>query len=41
MKEILAYLKYLQAVRKYSEHTVLGYREDLMELYDFKNDVLA
>ena len=40
MKEILAYLKYLQVVKKYSDHTILGYKEDLMELYDFKVDVL-
>ena len=40
MKEILRYLEYLKAVRKYSDCTILGYREDLMELYDFKNDVL-
>lgn len=40
MKEILTYLKYLQVVKKYSDHTILGYKEDLMELYDFKVDVL-
>ncbi len=40
MKEILSYLNYLQVVKKYSNCTILGYREDLMELYDFKNDIL-
>lgn len=40
MKEILGYLNYLQVVKKYSDCTVLGYKEDLLELYDFKNDVL-
>lgn len=41
MKEILDYLNYLQVVKKYSECTILGYKEDLLELYDFKNDVLC
>ena len=40
MKEILGYLNYLQVVKKYSDCTILGYKEDLLELYDFKNDVL-
>ncbi|MDD5826242.1 MAG: tyrosine-type recombinase/integrase [Bacilli bacterium] len=40
MKEILGYLNYLKVVKKYSDCTILGYKEDLLELYDFKNDVL-
>ena len=40
MKEILGYLNYLQVVKKYSDCTILGYKEDLLELYDFKNDIL-
>lgn len=40
MKEILGYLNYLQVVKKYSDCTILGYKEDLLELYDFKNDLL-
>ena len=40
MKEILGYLNYLQVVKKYSDCTIFGYKEDLLELYDFKNDVL-
>ena len=40
MKEILGYLNYLQVVKKYSDCTILGYKEDLLELYDFKNNVL-
>lgn len=40
MKEILGYLNYLKVVKKYSDCTILGYKEDLLELYNFKNDVL-
>lgn len=34
------YLKYLKVEKRYSSHTIKGYEDDLLELYDFKVDVL-
>lgn len=40
MRYIEKYLEYLQVVKKDSDYTISSYRVDLMELYDFKTDLL-
>ena len=40
MKEIEEFLKYLKILRKHSDYTIINYKDDLMELYHFKNDLL-
>ena len=40
MKEIEEFLKYLKILKKHSDYTIISYREDLMELYRFKNDLV-
>lgn len=41
MRYIEKYLEYLKVVKKDSIHTITSYRNDLMELYDFNNDLLC
>ena len=40
MNYIDKFLKYLAAVKKYSNHTLKSYEIDLLELYDFTNDLI-
>lgn len=40
MDYINKFLKYLSVVKKYSDHTIKSYEIDLLELYDFYNDLL-
>ncbi len=40
MKEIEEFLKYLKIIKKHSEYTLISYQKDLLELYEFKNDLL-
>lgn len=40
MKYIDDFIRYLRVVKKDSDYTLLNYREDLMELYDFNTDLL-
>ena len=40
MKDIEEYLKYLKILKKHSDYTIDSYRNDLVELYQFKNDLL-
>lgn len=40
MKYINDYLKYLKVIRKDSGYTIVNYQNDLLELYDFKRDLL-
>lgn len=40
MKYIEEYLKYLKVIKKNSGYTITNYRNDLLELYDFKMDLL-
>lgn len=40
MDYINKFLKYLSVVKKYSDYTIKSYEIDLLELYDFNNDLL-
>jgi len=40
MEYINKFLKYLSVVKKYSKHTINSYKIDLLELYDFTNDLI-
>lgn len=40
MKYIDDFIRYLRVVKKDSDYTLVNYREDLMELYDFNTDLL-
>ena len=40
MREIEDFLKYLKILRKHSDYTIDSYRNDLLELYNFKNDIV-
>lgn len=40
MKYIYDFIRYLRVVKKDSDYTLVNYREDLMELYDFNTDLL-
>ncbi len=40
MNEIEEFLKYLKILKKHSDYTIINYREDLIELYHFKNNLL-
>lgn len=40
MRYIEKYLEYLKVIKKDSDYTISSYRIDLIELYDFKNDLL-
>ena len=39
MKEIEDFLKYLKILKKHSEYTIINYKKDLLELYQFKKEV--
>ncbi len=39
MDYINKFLKYLSVVKKYSDYTITSYKIDLLELYDFTNDL--
>ncbi len=41
MKYIEEFIKYLKIIKKHSDYTIVNYRVDLIELYDFKNDLLS
>ena len=41
MKYIEAYLNYLKVLRKDSDYTIVNYKNDLLELFDFTNDLLG
>ena len=41
MKYIDAYLNYLKVVKKDSNYTIISYKNDLLELYDFTTDLLG
>lgn len=40
MKYIEEFLKYLKIIRKHSEYTIDNYKKDLIELYNFNNNLL-
>lgn len=40
MKYIDDFIKYLKVVKKDSNYTLINYRDDLLELYDFYNDLI-
>ena len=40
MDYINKFLKYLKVQKKYSDYTIKSYEIDLMELYDFKTDLI-
>ena len=40
MKEIEDFLKYLKILKKHSEYTIINYKKDLLELYQFKKEVI-
>lgn len=40
MKYINKYLEYLKVIKKDSIHTIINYKNDLLELYDFNTDIL-
>ena len=40
MKEIEEYLKYIKVLKKHSNYTIENYKNDLIDLYKFKNDLL-
>ena len=40
MVEIEDFLKYLKILKKHSEYTITNYKKDLLELYEFKKDLL-
>lgn len=40
MKYIDDFIKYLRVVKKDSNYTLINYRDDLLELYDFYNDLI-
>ena len=41
MKFIEAYLNYLKVLKKDSDYTIISYKNDLLELYDFTNDLIG
>lgn len=41
MKYIEAYLNYLKVIKKDSNYTIISYKNDLLELYDFTNDLIG
>ena len=41
VKYVEKYLDYLRVMKKDSDYTISSYRIDLLELYDFKNDLLS
>ena len=41
MNYIEKFLKYLEVAKKYSDYTIKSYEIDLLELYDFSNDLVA
>ena len=41
MKYIEEFLKYLKIIRKHSEYTITNYQKDLIELYNFNNNLLG
>lgn len=41
MKYVDEFIKYLRVIKKHSEYTINNYCKDLVELYDFKNDILS
>ena len=40
MKYIDDFIKYLDVVRKYSNYTLINYRKDIEDFYDFNTDLL-
>ena len=40
MKYIEDFIKYLKAVKKNSDYTLINYKKDLLELYDFNTNIL-
>ena len=40
MKEIDEFIKYLKIVKKHSDYTLTNYKKDLIELYQFNNNLL-
>lgn len=40
MKYIELFIKYLKVEKKYSDYTIKSYTDDLLELYDYTNDLL-
>ena len=40
MKYIDDFIKYLDVVRKYSNYTLVNYRKDIEDFYDFNTDLL-
>lgn len=40
MKYIEDFLKYLKIIKKHSEYTITNYQKDLIELYNFNNNIL-
>lgn len=41
MKDIEAFLNYLQVIKKDSNYTIINYKKDLEELYDFTTDLIG
>ena len=41
MKYIDLFLNYLQVIKKDSNHTIINYKNDLLELYDFTTDLIG
>ena len=40
MKYIEDFIKYLKVVKKDSNYTLVNYKNDLLELYDFYTDII-